>query len=80
MSNKAKEIAGKIAPVVTPSTQSLSTFEPHPGEYHLMKLDLNGIEVPGSDVSVGPKVFIRTFEKLTKGDKPTYVVKKNPKS
>lgn len=50
-------------------------FEPHPGEYHLVKIDQNGNELPGSDVSIAPITFNRTYSKL-----PNYKVKKSPES
>lgn len=74
------EVTEKIVPVITPAVQSATpaSFEPKSGEYHMVRLDLNGKEIPGSDFSIGANSFRRTYEKLTTGDKPTYSVKKKP--
>lgn len=81
MSSKDKEVkVEKIQPVITVSDVKFTLpFEPRPGEYHLVKLDKNGKEIIGSDVSVPENLFKRTFQKLTIGANPSYLVKKNPK-
>jgi hypothetical protein len=69
----------KIEPVITPNIQPDSGFQVKSGWYHLIKLDANGQELFGTDVSVHPNTYTKTFQKLTEGESPTYKVKKNPK-
>lgn len=72
------EIVAKIEPKVTLSPKiEQPYYEPRPGEYHLVKLDFNGKEIIGSDVSIPANTYRRTFEALTQGDNPTYLLKKN---
>lgn len=74
--NKEK---AKIQPTVIVETAkellapSFSGFEAHPGEYHLVKVNGNGEEIPGTDVSVPVVTYNKTFSKLS-----NYKVKKNP--
>lgn len=73
----------KIKAVVKAAVETMpqyTSFQPHPGHYHLVKLDANGDEIPGSDVSISPNTFNRSFKQLTEGEHPSYVVKKNHKS
>lgn len=66
----------KIEPIVTtvqPMEVSDSTFEPLPGEYHLVAIDANGNEKPGSDFSVGERTYNRTFK-----NNPNFITKKKP--
>ena len=77
--SKTKE---KISPIVLDGPQPesfLPEYQPVAGYYHLAKLDLNGNEIPGTDVSISPSTFNRTFKALTEGEKPTYILKKNHK-
>ena len=39
-------------------------FEPFAGEYHLVELDKDGNEVPGSDFSIGKHTFYQVFQPL----------------
>lgn len=77
MATKEKK---KIQPTIVnePSKELLQPnflgFDAHPGEYHMVKLDGKGEEIPGSDVSIPEKLYIKTYSKLD-----YYKVKKNPK-
>lgn len=65
----------KIQPaIVTQEKQPyVSTFEPLPGEYHVVGLDDKGNEIPNSDFSVGERTYNRTFK-----DNPKFITKKKP--
>lgn len=74
----AQSVSKKIAPVtetiINPDDYNVQTaFPVPPGHYHLVKVDLNGVEILGSDVAVSKRTYDRTFSKL-----PEYKVKKNP--
>jgi len=77
---KKKDIEPKIFAVksVTNMHSDLLTpksyFQAKDGEYHMVKTDDNGIEIPNSDVSVPVKTYERTFSKSK-----NYIVKKSPK-
>lgn len=51
-------------------------FEAFNGEYHLVSIDKDGNEVPGSDFSIGERTFYRTYSKLIG---KSFLVKKNPR-
>lgn len=53
-----------------------NNFEPFAGEFHLIELDANGNEVPGTDFSIGEQTFYKVFAPLIG---KTFEVKKNPK-
>lgn len=66
----------KITPIIRtaiPQQISDSTFEPLPGEYHLVAVDANGNEKPGSDFSVGERTYRRTY-----ANNPNFITKKKP--
>lgn len=63
---------GKAMPKL--SAMPMRGFMPKDGEYHLVRLDKEGKEIPGTDVSVPVNTYNRTFSKRT-----DYLVKKNPK-
>lgn len=71
-------VIGKISASITEEStgEPVSEFEPRAGEYHLVKLDLGGNEIQGSDFSVGVNTFNNSFKHLCEGDAPSYKVKK----
>lgn len=77
----AEMIVPALKPAVLPTAEHAdlltpeSTFEPRPGEYHMVVLLPDGSEKPGSDFSIGANTYNRTFK-----DNPQFRLKKNPKS
>lgn len=56
----------------------LYTNETSPGEYELVALDKKTGEEKGQSFIVPHRTYMRTYHKLTQGDKPQFKVKKNP--
>lgn len=52
--------------------ETAPVFEPLPGEYHVVEVDHLGREIPGSDFSIPPKQYERTYKRF-----PRFIVKKN---
>lgn len=52
---------------------AVSEFEAFPGDYHLIKIDENGNDIPGSDFSCPVRTYEKTFSRFDK----QYRVKKN---
>lgn len=75
-----KPIAGKISAKVekTEHHADLKTiyneFQQLPGEYHMVRLDKQGNEEIGSDFSIKPREYNRTYSKLPN----KFKVKKSP--
>lgn len=60
--------------IVVPAAEGESEYQPIPGYYHLIKVDDNGNDIPGSDFSISPRTYERTYKRL-----PQFRVKKSPK-
>lgn len=67
-------VAQKQPQVVKAIVSPMSNFQAKPGEYHMVRLDKNGNEIPGSDFSLAERTYERTYKALTN----KYKVKKNP--
>ena len=72
----APKISAVIVEEQTGYVEELEDFKPRPNEYHLVRLDVGGNEIQGSDFSVGVNTFNNSFAHLCEGDMPTYKVKK----
>lgn len=60
--------------IVAPAAEDESGYQPIPGYYHLIKVDDNGNDILGSDFSISPRTYERTYKRL-----PQFRVKKSPK-
>lgn len=60
--------------IVAPAAEDESGYQPISGYYHLIKVDDNGNDIPGSDFSISPRTYERTYKRL-----PQFRVKKSPK-
>lgn len=58
--------------IVAPAAEDESGYQPIPGYYHLIKVDDNGNDIPGSDFSISPRTYERTYKRL-----PQFRVKKS---
>lgn len=63
----------QIQPVVRQLTEYESGYIPIDGQYHMVSVDKDGNEVPGSDFSVGEKTYKTSYEGNAK-----FKVKKSP--
>jgi hypothetical protein len=73
----AKEPVISAPVIATPviQIQPENEFKPYEGEYHMVKVDDKGNDIPGSDFSLHPT----TFERGGYGKLSNFRVKKSPK-
>lgn len=74
-----KEGGEVLEPKETPTITEIiiepdNGFHAFPGEYHMIKIDANGKDIPGSDFSIGVRTYNRTYSKLA----GQFRVKKSP--
>ena len=63
---KVTEEQEEVVAVVANTTDvPVSEYKANDGYYHLIKVDANGKDIVGTDVSVHPNTYHRTFSKLT---------------
>lgn len=75
--DETNELVNIVKPTLTPLTEQTIVV---PDEwYHLIKLDTEGKEIFGTDVSVSKRTFDVSFAHLTVGENPKYKIVALPK-
>ena len=75
--DETNELINVVKPALTPLSEQAVVVPD--GWYHLIKLDTEGKEIFGTDVSVSKRTFDVSFAHLTEGGSPKYKIVALPK-